>query len=352
MAILKVPLRSNGAYVIAEAGVNHNGQLDLAKKLIDVAVRAGADAVKFQLFDPDELASDIAPLAAYQERSGEENQKAMLRRLTLPLDAYRELKEYAEAHGIDFITTPFDAASARFLAGLHVKAIKIPSSELTNTFFLQEVAGFGIPVILSTGQATLEEIHEAVQPFQKARLPFALLHCVSSYPSPIAQSNLKAMETLRREFSVPVGYSDHTEGIDVTVMAASLGAEILEKHFTLDRTMTGPDHAASIEPDELTEMIRRIRDPQTLRSTIVPSDILGDGEKKCQPCEVGVRAVSRRSVTAAQNIAAGTVLRREMLAIRRPGTGIAPRDVDTVIGKTLLRPLKAGEVILWDTVSH
>ncbi|MEK7218677.1 MAG: N-acetylneuraminate synthase family protein, partial [Patescibacteria group bacterium] len=342
-----LPLRPGGVYVIAEAGVNHNGEPGLAQELIDVAVEAGADAVKFQLFDPDELASDVAPLAPYQERSGEENQKAMLRRLTLPHDSYRELKAYAERRGIDFITTPFDIASARFLAGMGVKAIKIPSSEITNTPFMQGMAEVRVPPILSPGQATREELRAAVDPFERARVPFVLLHCVSSYPSPVNQTNLRAMDTLRRVFPVPVGYSDHTVGINVTVMAAAYGAQIVEKHYTLDRTMVGPDHAASLEPDELAEMVRRIRDSKFLKGVNIPLEVLGDGEKKCQPCEAEVRAVSRRSVTAARDLPAGTMLSADMLAIRRPGTGIAPAEARTVVGKTLTKSLVAGEVVVW-----
>jgi sialic acid synthase SpsE len=348
MRLFPLLLRPNGVYVIAEAGVNHNGELSLAKELVDVAARAGADAVKFQLFNPDELASDVAPLAPYQERSGEENQKAMLRRLMLPQDAYRELKEYAEARGIDFITTPFDIASARFLAGLGVKFLKIPSSEITNIPFLRGVATLGVPVILSTGQATMEEIREGVEPIESAKIPYALLHCVSSYPAPAAQSNLKAMETLRGEFKVPVGFSDHSKGILVPVMAAALGAVIIEKHYTLDRTMIGPDHKASLEPDELIEMVRRIRDRKVLEGTVVPADVIGDGRKRCQPCEEEVRPVSRRSVTAAVDLPAGAVLTPEKLAVRRPGTGIPPKQLDAVIGKTLTKALQAGTVITWE----
>ncbi len=337
-----------GLYVIAEAGVNHNGDIGLAKRLIDVAADAGADAVKFQMFDTDEIAAEGAPLAAYQERSGESSQKAMLRRLELPRDDFRLLKDHAEAKGIEFMTTPFDAESAETLAAMGVRIIKIPSGELTNIPFLERVATLRIPVIISTGMATLEEVRDAVAPFSSLSVPFALLHCVSSYPAPADQINLRAMETLRSAFGVPVGYSDHTEGIEVPLMAVKCGALIIEKHFTLDRSMTGPDHAASLEPAELKEMIRRMRDRAVIASVKIPTQFLGDGVKRCQPCEENVRLVGRRSVTLARDLPAGTRLQTDMLAIRRPGTGIAPKELASVVGRTLTEDLPAGTVLVWN----
>lgn len=346
----KVPgiLTVGSVYVIAEAGVNHNGDPALARQLVDVASNAGADAVKFQLFNPDEIVSDTAPLAEYQERSGEDSQKEMLKRLTLPLDEYRQLKVYAERKGIDFITTPFDAVSARFLAGLGVRAIKIPSGEITNIPFLEQVATLRIFTIISTGMSTIWEIREAVEPFKSEGTPYALLHCVSSYPAPIDQINLRAMETLRGEFNVPVGYSDHTEGIDVAVTAVALGAQILEKHFTLDRTMPGPDHAASLEPDALKEMMRIIKDTKLLKSFPTTEAALGSSEKRCQPCELNTRDVARRSVVIAMDVAAGQTLTARMLSIKRPGTGITPKDLPTVIGKKTKNALCAGTVLTSD----
>lgn len=338
-------------YIIAEAGVNHNGDPALARRLVDVAADAGADAVKFQLFDPDEIVSDHAPLAEYQERSGEGSQKEMLKRLTLPLDEYRQLKAYAESKGIDFITTPFDAESARFLASLGVKAIKIPSGEITNIPFLEDVASLHIFTIISTGMSTLEEVQEAVEPFVRKGTPFALLHCVSSYPAPHNQIHLKAMETLRREFSVPVGYSDHTEGIDVAITAVRLGAQILEKHFTLDRTMIGPDHAASLEPPELKEMIRVIRDAQALRTFPIVQEAMGSGEKKCQPCEENTRAVARRSLVLRRALRAGERLTPEVLGIIRPGTGLPPREFDRVVGRVLTCNVAEGTPLTADLLA-
>jgi N-acetylneuraminate synthase/N,N'-diacetyllegionaminate synthase len=344
--------KRGGPYVIAEAGVNHDGDVHQAMKLVDIAAAAGADAVKFQLFTPEELVSEQAPLASYQERSGEKNQMAMLKRLTLPQDDYRALKMRAEEQGIDFMATPFDSTSAQYLATLQVRIIKIPSGELTNIPFLQSVAVLGLPAIISTGMANLEEVHAAVQPFVQHDVPFGLLHCVSAYPAPPEQMNLRCMETLRVRFGVPVGFSDHTEGIATTLMAVAAGAEIIEKHFTIDRTLPGPDHAASLEPDELVEMIRRMRDPQDL-STIEVSDlVLGSGEKRCQPCEYDVRDVARRSVLAERSIPHGTVITTDMLEIKRPGTGIAPADLQKIIGRTSACDIPQGAVFQWDMLQQ
>jgi N-acetylneuraminate synthase len=345
------PLDRALPYVIAEAGVNHNGDPALAKKLVDAAVEAQADAVKFQLFDPDELASENAPLAEYQERSGEEDQREMLRRLTIPNDEYRKLKEYAEKQGIDFITTPFDITSAKFLAELGVRILKIPSGEVTNIPFLEKIAELGIFTILSTGMCDLEEVRTATLPFREKNVPFALLHCVSSYPAPMDQINLKAMDTLRKEFRVPVGYSDHTQGIDASIAAAALGAEIIEKHFTLDRTMVGPDHAASLEPDELIELVARIRDADGLKEMKIPTELLGDGIKKCQPCEVNVKEIARRSLIAAKTIPAGAKIDASMIAIKRPGSGMPPSMFKTLLRKTSQQDIPSGTLLQMDMFS-
>ena len=343
-------LPENRAYIIAEAGVNHDGKIAKARKLIDIAAAAGADAVKFQIFTTDEIISKNAPLAEYQKRAGEQSQYAMVKRLELPYEAFRELKIYAEGKGLDFIVTPFDAASAAFLASLGVKALKIPSGEVTNIPFLENVAALKIFTIISTGMSTLEEIADAVAPFETAKTPYALLHCVSSYPAPIEQINLRAMKTLEEAFHVPVGYSDHTKGIDVAVTAAKLGARIIEKHFTLNKHDPGPDHAASLEPDELREMIRIMKDKNVLQNAGLAQEALGTGEKKCQPCEENVRLVARRSVVMARDAAAGTVLTDDMLAIKRPGTGIAPKRHGDVVGKTLTKDLAADTPVTADVL--
>lgn len=345
------PLPAGHAYIIAEAGVNHDGSVEKAKTLIDIAAMAHADAVKFQLYDPDELVSVNAPLASYQERSGEESQYAMLKRLALTQNDFRELKEYAEGKGLDFITTPFDAASATFLASLGVKAMKIPSGEITNLPFMKKVASLKIFTIISTGMSSVEEVRDAVAPFALAKTPYALLHCVSAYPAPAEQINLAAMKTLEKEFAVPVGYSDHTEGIAVAVTAVALGAKILEKHFTINKTGPGPDHAASLEPDELTEMIRIIRDPAALKKFPIVKAAIGTGEKICQPCEMNTRDVARRSLVLRQSVKAGQKLISELIAIKRPGTGMSPKMLEKVIGKAVKRDLDGGSLLREDDIN-
>jgi N-acetylneuraminate synthase len=335
-------LAEKKVYIIAEAGVNHDGSVDKARRLIDIASEAKADAVKFQLFRPDELASPDAPLASYQERSGEESQHAMLQRLTLPLEEYGALKTYAEKKDLDFITTPFDAESATFLAGIGVQAIKIPSGELTNLPFLRQVAELSVFTIISTGMSSLEEIRDAVGPFEQHRTPYALLHCVSAYPAPMDQINLRAMDTMRSVFQVPIGYSDHTLGIEVSLAAAALGASIIEKHFTINRNDPGPDHAASLEPGELHALVQGIR-------TI--GQALGSEKKECQFCEINTRDVARRSLILTRSVKAGEPLTADMIAIRRPGTGLPPKDVDRVIGKKVARDLDAGSLLSSDVLA-
>jgi len=338
-------------FVIAEAGVNHNGKEDLAMLLVDAACDAGADAVKFQLFDPDEIVG-AAPLATYQEgKDAWRDQKEMLTALMLPQDAYRRIADHATERNIELIVTPFDIASARFLLTLGLKTLKIPSGEVTNIPFLKNVAALGADIILSTGMCSLEEVREAVEIFTSTKVPLTLLHCVSAYPAPADQINLRAMETLRQAFRVPVGYSDHTEGIAVALSAAALGAQVLEKHFTLDRSLPGPDHAASLEPEELTQMIQIIKNEEALKKTPILEEALGTGEKKCQPCEENVRSVARRSVVAARDLAQGQSLTAEMIAIRRPGTGIAPKFVKDVIGKKAKKDILSGTPLTWDILA-
>ena len=319
-------------YIIAEAGVNHDGDIAKAHLLIDKAVESGADAAKFQIYRTDEIVSPNSPLADYQKEAGERSQYDMVKRLELPNEDFAALHAYAKEKGIDFITTPFDAKSAEFLASLGVEIIKIPSGEITNIPFLQRVAALKIPTIISTGMSTLEEIAEAIAPFKAAGTEYALLHCVSSYPAPAAQINLHAMKTMKEAFSVPVGYSDHTEGIAVPIAAVALGAQIIEKHFTLNKTDPGPDHAASLEPQEIAEMVQGIR---------IAEAALGSTEKACQPCESNTRDIARRSVQLVQDAKAGDIITEEMIAIKRPGTGIAPARITEIIGKTLSEDLPA-----------
>ncbi len=331
--------------VIAEAGVNHNGSVDTALKLIDVAVAARADSVKFQTFDPDSLVSIGAPKAEYQARltDSEESQHSMLKGLALEAHAYRQLKDYSDERGILFISTPFEERSAALLGQLDLPMFKIPSGEITNIPFLRTVARLGKPMIISTGMSTLGEVEAAVGCVQECGTQdIILLHCVSSYPAPDSDVNLRAMETLSSAFGVPVGYSDHTLGIEIALAAVALGACIIEKHFTLDRTMVGPDHQASLEPQELSDLVTGIRRVEAA---------LGDGRKRPVRSEANTAAVARKSLVAACNIAEGAVLEEGMLAVKRPGTGLAPMAKEYIVGRRVRVALAKDEVLTLDMLS-
>ena len=322
-------------FVIAEGGVNHNGDPDLAAKLVDAAADAGADAIKFQTFDPRALASAQAPKAAYQERSsGSGTQLEMLRKLDLPRAAYPELKRQAQKRGIQFLSSPFDDGSAQFLAELGVPGFKIPSGELTNLPFLKRLARFGKPMLLSTGMATEREVDAALAAVKGASI--ALFHCVSSYPTSPADANLRAMATLRGRFALPVGWSDHLIDIHVSTAAVALGAELLEKHLTLDRTMEGPDHAASTEPAEFRRLVRELRDVEAS---------LGTGIKAPVAAELGVAAVARKSLHWQVSLATGQRVTDEHLTCMRPGTGVSPAKWDVVVGCSLARSVQAGALV-------
>jgi len=326
-------------FVIAEAGVNHNGDLKVARALIDVAVEARADAVKFQTFRADRLATPDAPKAEYQLRTtgDEESQFEMLRRLELSADAHRELQSYCHDRGMIFLSTPFDEEAVDLLDELGVPAFKISSGDLTNSPLLEHVASKGKPVILSTGMSELSELIEAVSVLNTAGCETpVLLHCVSNYPADPAEVNLRAMQTMRSAFDVPVGFSDHTEGIDISLAAVALGACVIEKHFTLDRTLPGPDHRASLEPTELRELVRSIRRVETA---------LGSGRKVPTATEVETAKVARRSLVAARDIPAGTILEREMVVMRRPGTGMLPAMLDKLLGRQAMRDIAAGTLL-------
>jgi N,N'-diacetyllegionaminate synthase len=331
-------LEPERCFVIAEAGVNHNGEVELARRLIDAAVAAGADAVKFQTFDPDLVASAAAPKAEYQRASGSgESQLEMLRRLALAPAAFADLFRYAETRGILFLSTPFDVTSADFLESLGVAAFKLPSGELTNHPFLAHVARKGRPLLLSTGMSDLGEVEAAVDVIRThGDPPLALFHCVSSYPARPEDCNLRAIETMRRRFDVPVGWSDHTEGIDVALAAVALGAELLEKHFTLDRGLPGPDHKASLEPAEIGRLVAGVRAVTAAR---------GDGVKTPTAGELATAQVVRRSLHASRDLPKGHVLRDADLVALRPGTGLAPSARSDVIGRALRVPVGRGEII-------
>lgn len=327
--------------IIAEAGVNHNGDLATALRLVDTARACGADAVKFQTFRSEALLSRDAPKSAYQKAttSVRESQLAMLQRLELSESAHRKLVARAKQRRIVFLSSPFDEASADLLRGLGVPAFKIASGEITNLPFLAHVARLGRPVLLSTGMSTLAEVERAVRMFELARNDrLVLLHCVTSYPAPAAEINLRALETLRRAFGLPVGYSDHSMGSEVAVAAVALGACVLEKHFTLSRRMKGPDHAASAEPSELAGLVRAVRNVEAA---------LGDGVKRPMPSERENRVTGRVSLVAAATIPAGTLVTADLVCVKRPGTGLAPYLLEAVLGRRVRVDVPRDTVLQW-----
>ena len=326
-------------FIIAEAGVNHNGELKLARQLVDTAVEAGADAVKFQTFQARRLVTEKAPKADYQLRATDssESQFEMLSRLELSHEDHHDLKEYCQRRGILFLSTPFDELSADFLEQLGVPAFKMGSGELTNLPFLLHVARKSKPMIVSTGMASLGEVESAVEAIHsQGNLDLILLHCVSNYPADPADINLRAMDTLRCAFDLPVGYSDHTQGIEIPLAAAALGACVIEKHITLDRHLPGPDQAVSLEPDELKTLVRGIR---------LVESALGDGRKRPAASEADTASVARKSLVAAIDIPAGTALTGEMIAIKRPGNGLPPALRSSLIGRRTRNAIPAGALI-------
>lgn len=327
--------------IIAEAGVNHNGEMALAKRLIDVAAEAGADLVKFQTFSAERLATQSAPKAEYQNRTTEQAQSqfAMLRQLELSAQMHETLIAHCQAQGIGFFSTGFDIPSLDYLASLGAERFKIPSGEITNLPYLRHIGGFGKPVILSTGMATLGEIEAALDALEIAGTPRAritVLHCNTEYPTPMADVNLRAMVSIREAFGVAVGYSDHTPGIEVPIAAVALGATVIEKHLTLDRNLPGPDHKASLEPEEFAAMVRAIRNIE---------QALGDGIKRPSPSEVKNMPIARKSLVAARPIRAGESFTPDNVTAKRPGTGISPMRWDEIIGRVAGRDYTVDEII-------
>lgn len=333
-------LKPERAYIIAEAGVNHNGDMQLALDMVDAAAAAGADAVKFQTFKAESLASADARRAAYQEAAvGEGSQLDMLKKLQLDQSAHQLVVDRCQKRGIHFMSTPFDLDSADFLHALGMPAFKISSGDVTNLPLLRRIASFSVPTILSTGMCDMDEVRAAVDALLAAGLQrddLCLLHCTTQYPTPVQDVNLRAMLTLGEAFDVPTGYSDHTLGVEVPVAAAALGARVIEKHFTLDRTMEGPDHLASLEPDELERMVRLVRSVE---------QALGDGEKRPAPSELANREAARRSIVAARSIAAGEPFSEQNLTAKRPGTGLSPMRWDEVLGRPAPRDFTTDEPI-------
>lgn len=328
-------------FIIAEAGVNHNGSLELAKKLIDVAAKAGADAVKFQTFKADKLVSKTAKKAEYQQQTtnASESQYAMIKKLELDIAAHHELIAYCKTKNILFLSTPFDHESIELLNDLGMSIFKIPSGEITNLPYLRHIGSLGKKVIMSSGMADLGEIEDALDILAEAgtlKENISVLHATTEYPCPIDEVNLRAMQTIAAAFGIKAGYSDHTNGIEIPIAAAAMGATVIEKHFTLDREMEGPDHKASLEPEELIAMVKAIRNIEKA---------LGNGIKKPSFSEAKNIAVARKSIVAACPIREGESFTAANIAIKRPGNGISPMRYDEIIGINAKKDYEADELI-------
>ncbi|NOT84750.1 MAG: N-acetylneuraminate synthase [Methylococcaceae bacterium] len=339
--IVRLIVSKRKVMFIAEAGVNHNGDIEMAKKLIDVAAEAGADYVKFQTYKTEQLVTQTAEQAAYQKENtgGEETQFAMLKRLELKYEDHYVLKAYAESKHIKFLSTAFDEESIAFLFKLGIDFFKVPSGEITNYFYLRNIAQKGLPIVLSTGMSDMEDIRNAVKvllDFGVKKADLVILHCNSQYPSPIEDVNLSAMLTIQKAFDVAVGYSDHTAGLDVSIAAVAMGAVVIEKHFTLDKNLPGPDHKASLEPDELKQYVQQIRSTELL---------LGNGIKQPSNSERVNMSVGRKSLHAKTAIKKGNVLSEDNVFACRPGNGISPMEWEKLKGKVINTSIEKMQVI-------
>lgn len=331
-------------YVIAEAGVNHNGSVKNAFKMIDCAKECGCDCIKFQTFKADALVTSNAPKADYQMRNtnGSNTQFEMLKSLELNDREFEKLKAHCDEIGIEFMSTPFDIESVDVLEKIGVTRYKISSGDINNKQLLQYVAKTGKSMVVSTGMSTIEEVTKAVDWIEQVgNHQITLLHCTSNYPTSYDEVNMKAMQTLQQNFGYPIGYSDHTKGDLASIVAVAMGATVIEKHFTLDKNMEGPDHKASLNVEELKEMVDDIRAVET---------IMGNGVKQPMKSELNTRIVARKSVVLAHNIQKGEILKKEDLVLKRPGNGLAPEYLDELIGKVLVRDMKAEEMITWKDV--
>jgi N-acetylneuraminate synthase len=331
-------------FIIAEAGVNHNGDINLAYKLVDVAKEAGVDAVKFQAFKTEKIISKYADMASYQKKnlSTNESQYEMVKKLELSYKEFKKLKNYCDEIKIMFLSTPDEEYSLNFLVDeLSIPFIKIGSGEVTNLPYLRKIAAKNKPLIMSTGMSNLGEVEEAISTIRlvNSKAKISLLHCTTNYPTPYEEVNLKAMQTLAAAFKLPVGYSDHTLGIEVPVAAVAMGAKIVEKHFTLDKKLPGPDHKASLEPDELKEMVKAIRNIEKA---------LGDGIKKPNKSEIETIKVARRSLIATRDIRAGEIIKESDITIKRPRTGILPKFKEIIIGMKLINDIRQDEPFMWE----
>lgn len=329
-------------FIIAEAGVNHNGDIELAKKLIDAAAEAGADAVKFQTFNSKKLVSKVAKKADYQKintNNNNESQLDMLKKLELSRDDHFVLMKHCELRNISFLSSPFDLESIDFLQEINIPLFKIPSGEITNLPFLKKIGSSGKKVILSTGMSYLNEIRDALDVLVQSGTDIndiVVLHCNTEYPTPMEDVNLLAMNQIAKELAVVVGYSDHTDGIEVPIAATALGAKVIEKHFTLDKNMEGPDHKASLNPAELIQMVRSIRHIELA---------LGSRVKQPSPSEIKNIQIARKSIVASRDILAGEIFTEENLTVKRPGTGINPMKWESILGQKASKSFKEDEVI-------
>nr|WP_307991086.1 N-acetylneuraminate synthase [uncultured Niameybacter sp.] len=326
--------------IIAEAGVNHNGDIQLAKRLIDVAVEAKADVVKFQTFKAENIVTDEAPKATYQKETTDSNesQYRMLKKLELSVEDHKELIAYCKEKGILFLSTPFDLESIDLLDDLGIEIFKIPSGELTNLPYLEKIGAKKKQVILSTGMSTIDEVEAAIRILNnQGTTDITLLHCTTQYPTPMEEVNLKAMLTMKERFGLEVGYSDHTEGIEVPIAAVAMGATVIEKHFSLDKNMEGPDHRASLEPNELIKMVQAIRNIEKA---------LGNGEKVPSKCELQNKEIVRKSIVAKVSIQEGELFSEDNLTVKRPGSGISPMRWHEVLGRRATKNYVKDEMII------
>ncbi|HBR30286.1 MAG TPA: N-acetylneuraminate synthase [Firmicutes bacterium] len=331
-------LLAKGCFIIAEAGVNHNGDLDIAKKLVDAAVEAGVDAIKFQTFKADHLVTKEAPKAAYQKaNTGDGGQYEMLQKLELSVEDHLILQKYCQERGIIFLSTPFDFESADLLESLELPCYKVSSGDLPNLPFLAYIGQKNKPVLLSTGMANLGEVESAVETiYSTGNREVILLHCTSNYPTDYEDVNLQAMLTMKEAFKLPVGYSDHTVGIEIPIAAVALGARVIEKHFTLDQSMAGPDHRASLEPRELKRMVAKIRNIEKA---------MGDGIKRCAKSEENTKKLVRKSIVAKRDILEGEKMTTNNLTFKRPGNGLKPECIKEILGKIAGRMIKKDQII-------
>lgn len=333
-----------GVYILAEAGVNHNGDIELAKKLIDVAKEANVDAVKFQTFITEKIVGKFAEQAEYQkENTGKsESQYDMVKKLELSFEDFKELKRYCEEKGVVFTSTPDEVESLDFLVNLGVPFIKVGSTEVTNLKYLREIAKRNLPIVLSTGMSTIGEVESALNViYEEGNKDVTLLHATTDYPTMAEDVNLRAMVTLRDAFKVDVGYSDHTLGNEAAIAATTLGATIIEKHFTLDKSMEGPDHKASMDPEELKNFVKAIRNTEKL---------LGNGRKAPTKREQDIMKAARRSIVVTRPVKAGTMISQDIVDFKRPGNGIKPEFENIVMGRILKRDLKEDEPIQWSDI--